>query len=136
MNKVQLHKQFTFLSDPKGGVAIISLVLVSAVALFVVLAFLDLSLTEVKVNRNYKIDSKTFYATEGGLEDALLRYKKEPDNFSTSTLEFSGVSIDFNLTTSTLYSDFEAQGNYRRGQTTLHANCSLSDWWCIESRIE
>lgn len=91
-----------FLNKPRGVVALISILIISAITILLVLGMSEISISSSYQAANNSAGKSSYYAAESCLEEALIRLKNDPtfssaiiaiDNDLTCSLSVSGSSV-------------------------------------------
>ena len=80
----------------KGAIALISLLIITAVALAIGLSLNLLGIDEMRMGFRESKSSETYHVAESCLEEALMRFKRDA-NYSGGTLQIGNGSCNINI---------------------------------------
>lgn len=129
--------------NKNGSAVLISSVIVASVVLAVVLSMMLVVLDSQSGVQSFSGSLQSFYSAESGVSEALIRLRKEPDNFIFPELSVGNVSSTVNFVDlsgncgPTLECDsyLEATASTTKASRKVRYSCSQSIENCIWSEV-
>ena len=111
-----------------GFVSIIATILIVVGMVAVGISMAEIIISEHKISANAIESTKSYFPTESGIEDVLLRLRKNMDLTTTSTLNTGGASVITNISESIGGAiTITAQGNFKNATRKIATVYEISD---------
>ncbi len=119
---------------PRGGVAIITLLLVSGIALTVALASGAAAVASFRSGRDLFQSERAFAAAESAAADAARRLGREPALASLPSMTVDGIAVTLSLAANGDSRVIIASATSSGATANVRATCSMSAGTCVFRR--
>lgn len=110
----------------RGIVAIAALLIICSLGLVITFSVNSILLSKRQINKNLLSSAQSYYASESGIEDAVLRILKNYTYTSINNFSLGSASIDQNINTSGNITIIDSKSTYSSGVRKLRTSLKIT----------